>query len=144
MNTYYKSDSGSDSDFWDHEYNKHGTCFTSLRAKCQVFTQPGQNGTSSAVVGYFHEIVKQFRRTPTVKWLAEAGITPTNAHTYKLADLQSVLAKRHGGVPYIGCANKTVVNEFWYFNHVQGPLVNGRVSVLGSGCNIVQHPNYRR
>ncbi|CEH11963.1 Ribonuclease, T2 family [Ceraceosorus bombacis] len=121
MNTYYKDISGDDASFWDHEYNKHGTCFSTLRAKCQIPTR-GMNQTSAALVGYFEEIVRQFKRLPTYDWLASASILPSSTTTYPLASIQNVLTSKHGGVPYIGCnKNGTSLSEVWYYYHTRVP-----------------------
>ena len=119
MNKYYKSADGNDPSFWEHEYNKHGTCFSTLRPKCQTPTN-GMNQTTAAVVGYFEEIVKRFQNrehecvvipnlpqidssykpaVPTYQWLSEAGITPSSSKTYSLSSIQNALAKKHGGIP---------------------------------------------
>lgn len=128
MRTYY----GNDPSFWEHEYNKHGTCFTTLRAKCQL-PQPFQNQTSAAVIGYFQQIVRQFRQLPTYEWLEQAGITPSTDKTYKRADMEAALAKKHGGKPYLGCINKTLFDEVWYYYNVRGPLIHGQVGGAGAG-----------
>ncbi len=33
---YWKSNSGNDESFWAHEWNKHGTCISSLETQCFV------------------------------------------------------------------------------------------------------------
>lgn len=61
MTVYYKDISGNDPSFWEHEWNKHGTCFTTLRSYC-VAPRNGANQTVSALVGYFEEIVQRFQK----------------------------------------------------------------------------------
>ncbi|UZJ54678.1 hypothetical protein CBS101457_003998 [Exobasidium rhododendri] len=131
MKIYYKDVGGDDPSFWEHEYNKHGTCYTTLRPKCQI-PRPGMNQTTAAVVGYFEEIALQFERLPTFRWLADAGITPSTTKTYSKSQIQSVLAQKHGGIPYLGCVNSTTLDEFWYFFHTRGPLVGGQYLAIDS------------
>jgi ribonuclease T2 len=121
MRTYYENDPS----FWEHEYNKHGTCFSTLRAKCQLDLSPFLNQTSAAVVGYFQQIVHEFKQLPSYDWLAQAGITPDSTKTYKLTDIQNALAKKQGGLPYIGCYKGTL-SEVWYYYNVRGPLIHGQ------------------
>lgn len=81
----------------------------SLRGECQhtlKYRHLSQN--DQAMVGYFAEIVKQFKQLPTYKWLAEADIVPSTTMNYTLADIQGALSKKHGGIPYIGCRGKKV------------------------------------
>jgi ribonuclease T2 len=34
MNTYWKDYQGNDESFWEHEWDKHGTCISTLDPKC--------------------------------------------------------------------------------------------------------------
>lgn len=84
-------------------------CIHSLRGECQhslKYRHLSQN--DQALVGYFAEIVKQFKKLPTYKWLKEANIVPSTTQNYTLAAIQGALAKKHGGIPYIGCQGKKV------------------------------------
>jgi Ribonuclease T2 family len=55
--------------------------------------------------------------------LQRAGIIPSNTTTYTLTQLQSALQAQTGAIPYLGCGgNGTILEEVWYFNHVQGTV----------------------
>ncbi|EPQ31020.1 uncharacterized protein PFL1_01209 [Pseudozyma flocculosa PF-1] len=120
MDVNYKGYNGTDEDFWEHEYNKHGTCITTNRPECQI-PLPGISREDFVVLEYFKQIVRRFKALPTYDWLAEAGIVPSTNTTYSLKSIQDALAKKHGGIPYIGC-RKGELNEFWYFDTVKGQL----------------------
>lgn len=34
MNIYWKNDDGTDESFWEHEWDKHGTCIGTLEPSC--------------------------------------------------------------------------------------------------------------
>lgn len=121
MDEYYKSSDGDDEAFWEHEYNKHGTCISTMRTQCQPWKW-GISQADFAVLAYFRQIVHRFMALPTIDWLADAGIVPGDNATYALADVQSALAARHGGVPYIGCTDDGAMDEFWYYFFTRGPV----------------------
>lgn len=66
---------------------------------------------------------------PTYDWLSEAGIEPSSTKNYTRAEITSVLAKKHGGIPYLGCTGKgkNKLDEVWYFNNIYGPVAGGLV-----------------
>lgn len=119
----------------EHEYNKHGTCFSAMRSSCMPPPElrsgyvNGKNITAAdyAVLAYFQEIVKQFQSHPTYLWLNAAGIVPSNTTTYALSDVQMALKNATGAMPFIGCDDdaKEELTEFWYYNYVYGPLLGG-------------------
>lgn len=127
MRIYYENEPS----FWEHEQNKHMTCYSTLRAKCQLDFSPYINQTSAAVLGYFQQIVHEFKHLPTYKWLKEAGITPSATKNYTLTEVQNALTVRHGGVPYVGCYDGQL-SEVWYFFNVRGPLIHGQYVAANS------------
>ncbi|CAO1638236.1 unnamed protein product [Parajaminaea phylloscopi] len=141
MNEFYKTNQGDDADFWSHEANKHGTCYNTLKLHCQK-PRHGQTAGEAYIVHYFREIVLRFQKLPTYRWLAHAGIKPSNTTTYTLAQIESALERRFGAKPYIGCSKGNQLNEFWYFTYTHGPLVGGRYvptdSTTKSSCNATE------
>lgn len=78
-----------------------------------------------------------FLTAPTYKWLTQAGIYPSNTQNYTLTELQSALARHHGGkTPFLGCSNGgTRLNEFWYYYNTFGSIINGYYVPVESTTN---------
>lgn len=56
MNVYWKDYKGNDESFWEHEFNKHGTCISTLETKCYTDYEPQQE-----VLDYFNVTVNLFK-----------------------------------------------------------------------------------
>lgn len=62
MSTYWKDWRGNDERFWKHEWNKHGTCISTLRPDCYN----GYNEREE-MVDYFRKTIDLFRGLDTYK-----------------------------------------------------------------------------
>lgn len=111
---YFKDLNGNSSDFLEHEYNKHGTCYTTMRPQCQP-KLPWISQADFAVLNYFRQIAHKFQERPTYDFLAAAGIVPSSTKNYTLAQVQETLKQAHGATPFVGCNKKGEMNEFWFF-----------------------------
>ncbi|KAL5365519.1 ribonuclease T2-like protein [Aspergillus floccosus] len=121
MKTYWPDYQGDDESFWEHEWNKHGTCINTIEPSCYTDYSPQQE-----VGDYLAKAVELFKGLDTYKALSGAGITPDSSKTYKRSEIESALAKLHGGsTPYLGCKDGAL-NEVWYFFNVKGNLVDGQ------------------
>lgn len=60
MSEYWKDFRGDDSNLWQHEWNKHGTCISTLETHCYEDYLPQQE-----VVDYFDRTVEVFKDLPT-------------------------------------------------------------------------------
>lgn len=132
MQEYWKDYKGDDEDFWEHEYNKHGTCMSSLEPRCYPDFEPGQELTD-----YFTQTVNLFKQLPSYNWLAEAGIVPSSTVTYTAAAIQAALRAHHGFNVIINCKNKEL-DEIWYHYNVQGSIQTGKfipAATVGSPSN---------
>ncbi|KAK7229799.1 hypothetical protein V2G26_001969 [Clonostachys chloroleuca] len=130
MQTYWKDYQGNDESFWEHEFNKHGTCVSSLEPKCYNSYQPQEE-----VVDYFERAVQEFKNIPTYDWLSAAGIVPSTTKTYTLAQIQSALSSKHGQNVVIRCSSGAL-NELWYHFNVKGSVQTGTfvpAAPVGSG-----------
>ncbi|KYK56947.1 Ribonuclease Trv [Drechmeria coniospora] len=120
MNKYWKDNRGDDESFWQHEWNKHGTCVSTLEPRCYGDYQPKEE-----VGAYFDRTVALFKTLPTYEWLAEAGIKPSASKKYDIDAIQEVLERKHGAKVTLGCKGK-VLNEVWYHFNVRGSLQEGK------------------
>ncbi|CED84785.1 Ribonuclease, T2 family [Phaffia rhodozyma] len=119
MGTYWKDYQGDDESFWEHEFNKHGTCLSTLQPKCFNNFYPQQDA-----ITFFNKAVSLFKTLPSYTWLAAAGITPSPTKTYTLAQISAALEGKHGGGVTINCQGKKL-NELWYHYVVQGSVADG-------------------
>lgn len=60
MSIYWKDNRGNDPYLWAHEWNKHGTCISTLGTRCYVNYIPRQE-----VVDYFNKTVEIFQKLPS-------------------------------------------------------------------------------
>jgi ribonuclease T2 len=126
METYWKDYQGDDEDFWEHEFNKHGTCMSTLEPSCYPNYRPGDE-----VVDYFKRAVKVFKTLPSYDWLAEAGIVPSATATYTLTAIQAALTKHHGYNVIVNCNRNKELDELWYHYNVQGSIQSGEFVPVG-------------
>ncbi|KAI9172611.1 Ribonuclease T2-like protein [Paramyrothecium foliicola] len=126
MKVFWKDYQGDDEDFWEHEFNKHGTCMSTLEPACYPNYQPGHE-----VVDYFKRSVKVFKSLPSYEWLAEAGIVPSATETYTLAAIQAALTAHHGQNVVINCNRNKELNELWYHYNVRGSIQSGEFAPAG-------------
>ncbi|KAF3935053.1 hypothetical protein ABW20_dc0106976 [Dactylellina cionopaga] len=120
MNTYWKSDDGNDETFWEHEWNKHGTCISTFDPPCYSAGKAGQD-----IVDYMDKAVALFKDLNTYNILAASGILPSSTTTYALADLQAAIKKAHGQEATLNCKSGSL-NEVWYHFNVYGAAQNGK------------------
>lgn len=129
MQDYWKDYQGDDEDFWEHEFNKHGTCMSTLEPTCYPDFKPGQE-----VTDYFKRAVQVFKGLPSYDWLAEAGIVPSSTKTYTAAAIQAALRAHHGYDVIINCRNGEL-DEIWYHYNIKGSIQSGEfipVPTVGS------------
>ena len=122
--TYFKDLDGDFEGFLAHEYNKHGTCYTTMRTSCQP-QLPWISQADYAVLNFFRQIAHKFQERPTYDFLASAGIVPSSEKNYTLAEVQQTLKKFHGATPFVGCNSNGEMNEFWYFWNVYSSILDG-------------------
>jgi len=120
MQTYWLSDDESNEAFWDHEWETHGTCISTLDPSCYTGYTTGEEA-----VDFFTKVVSLFKTLPTYTWLANAGITPSSSKTYKLSAMNSALESAFGAPVVLLCQDTNVVYEIYYGFNVKGSLQNG-------------------
>ncbi|KAL4956838.1 ribonuclease T2-like protein [Aspergillus filifer] len=120
MSIYWKDYKGDDPNLWMHEWNKHGTCVSTLETHCYSDYYPQEE-----VVDYFDRTVELFHELPTYKTLADAGIVPSYTQAYSRREIEDALSKAHGATVTVRCRSHHL-QEAWYFFNVQGPLQTGQ------------------
>ena len=134
MERVWKNFNGNDESLWIHEFNKHGTCMTTIKESCYGSdTKPGQN-----IVDFFKKSVELFEDLPTFQWLAENGIVPSTEQTYTKRQIEDTLSARFGQPVFIKCNRFQAFQEVWYFHHLRGSIVTGEYlpipALLESQC----------
>lgn len=121
MRKYWLSDDGSVESLWLHEFDKHGTCMSTIRPECYG-AKPRRNQN---VYEYFNITVNLFKKLPTFSFLEKAGIVPSLNQTYTKSQIADALSAGFGGESvYFKCDKQNAISEIWYFHHVQGSLRN--------------------
>ncbi|KZS99004.1 ribonuclease T2 [Sistotremastrum niveocremeum HHB9708] len=123
MNTFWINQGDTNAHFWAHEFSKHATCFSTFDTKCYEPYIEHED-----VINFFDTVIAAYKTFPTGKFLASAGIVPSNSTTYSLAAMQNAVKAHTGAIPYFGCTGpeapnkdgRTIVDEVWHFNHVIG------------------------
>ncbi|THC99916.1 hypothetical protein EYZ11_000614 [Aspergillus tanneri] len=119
MRRFWKDNQGDDSHLWEHEWNKHGTCISTLETHCYDEYYPQQE-----VVEYFDKTVEVFHSLPTYKTLADAGIVPSYSKTYTRREIEDALSNAHGAYVSLRCRHSSL-NEVWYYFNIAGSLQTG-------------------
>ncbi len=142
MEYAWKDYQGNDSSLWLHEFNKHGTCISTLSPDC--YTDGSSSSTTEAIidqiaVDYYSTVVRLFKNLDTYKFFKNAGITPSSDTTYSYDALVSALSSGFDGkTAYIGCDKNNAISEVYYYYYVQGPIQYGTFkpidSVTTSNC----------
>ncbi|KAJ9105451.1 hypothetical protein QFC21_001822 [Naganishia friedmannii] len=101
-NKFWVNQGASNPSFWQHEFSKHATCFSSF--------DTGFNGSNNCygvtyqegedIVDFYETVALHYLKYPTFDWLSAAKIVPSNTTTYKLKQFQDALTGPSGGLPY--------------------------------------------
>ncbi|KAH3672825.1 hypothetical protein WICMUC_004047 [Wickerhamomyces mucosus] len=120
MEIYWKDYKGLDENLWLHEFNKHATCYSTLKSKCY-----GDNYIDNQNVYDFFQIsINLFEKVPTFNWLKSEGIIPSNFKTYTKLEILNALTKNFGYQPFISCDSNNALNQVWYYHIVKGSILN--------------------
>ncbi|KAI1625544.1 ribonuclease T2 [Exophiala viscosa] len=119
MDAYWLSLDGRDNHLWSHEWNKHGTCISTLDPGCYADENP-----DLAVLDYFVHATSLFQTLDTFSVLAEAGILPSDHERYSLSELEEAVEFSPHGYPVTFRCHSGELNEVWYHFSVKGSLRN--------------------
>ncbi|KAL1297199.1 hypothetical protein AAFC00_004769 [Neodothiora populina] len=119
MQTYWKDQSGGDESFWEHEWGKHGTCYSTLNPSCYT-----DYTAQEEVVDFFQQTVDLFQSLPTYDYLASAGIYPSSTQNYTETEILAALRAGHGAAASLSCDGHELYQVEYTFN-VRGSVANG-------------------
>ncbi|CAI4540503.1 CRB_1a_G0024410.mRNA.1.CDS.1 [Saccharomyces cerevisiae] len=125
LDLYWKSNNGNHESLWIHEFNKHGTCISTIRPEC--YTEWGANSVDRkrAVYDYFRITYNLFKKLDTFSTLEKNNIVPSVDNSYSLEQIEAALSKEFEGKKvFIGCDRHNSLNEVWYYNHLKGSLLS--------------------
>lgn len=131
MSQYWLNDNGDNEELWKHEFNKHGTCFSTILPSC--FTDDYQEFENA--VAFYQKTVEIWELLQTYDILLNAGITPSFNNKFSLSDIENALSNAHSGKKvYVGC-DKDAVSQIWYYHHVKGSILDGDLTPADSVAN---------
>ncbi|KAH6611815.1 ribonuclease Trv [Boeremia exigua] len=119
MKTYWKDYQGEDESFWEHEWAKHGTCYSTLKPSCYTSYK-----AQDELVDFLNTTITLFKDLPTYTWLLNAGITPSSTKTYTNAAITAALKAKFGATPILTCTSGAL-NQIQYAFNVRGSVANG-------------------
>ena len=124
LSKVWKDIHGDDHQFWAHEWNKHGTCFSTIKPDCygggNLLKDYKKNQN---IYDFFKTAYYLFEKVPTFKWLSEAGIVPSETKTYTKEEIQNAFKAKFGKEVFFKCDSNHAINEVWYYFNVKGSLL---------------------
>ena len=133
MNTYWKDYQGQDQTFWEHEWGKHGTCYSTLKPTCYTDYTPQEE-----VADFFQQTVDLFKGLDTYGFLKNASIVPSTTKNYTNAEVTAALRAARGVDATIECSDGQLEQVYYTFN-VRGSIADGTFVPAqpvgeGNGC----------
>jgi len=118
LNTYWPSYKNDNDAFWVHEWNKHGTCVTTLDPKC---FSPSDYRKGDEVVAYFRKTLELRQKYDLFAALARAGISPSldRSKGVPVMDYVNAVKKAYGVSTQFSCKGNVITEVKMYF-HVRG------------------------
>ncbi|OMJ22046.1 Ribonuclease Rh [Smittium culicis] len=117
MKKYWPSNRGDDDYFWTHEWNKHGTCVSTIDPKCydENTFKKGQD-----IVEYFNTTLALRNKYNLFDALARHNIFPNIPNTpnslYTLQQFKQAIKAEFGHEPNVRCIGNRLMEIFLYFN----------------------------
>ncbi|KAI8328358.1 RNase Sy [Chlamydoabsidia padenii] len=130
MKTYWPSYKGvsNNIDFWSHEWDKHGTCVSTLAPKCYSNYQQYQD-----VYDYFGKALELRQKYDLYSILNDAGITPGDS--YSADDFISAIQSALGVQVKVTCSGDDLEEVWLYFHVKNGDQYVPTDSVDSSTCS---------
>lgn len=84
LDLYWKSNNGNHESLWIHEFNKHGTCISTIRPECYAEWEANNIDKKRTVYDYFRITYNLFKKLDTFAILKKNNIVPSVDKTYSL------------------------------------------------------------
>ena len=126
MNQFWLALNGNDGQLWSHEWNRHGTCVSTLAPSCYTQSTYVEN---QDIVDFFSTTVSLYEKYDIYHTLAQAGITPSTSQTYTLDQLHAATSAQWGKDAVFRCRNGAL-NEAWVYFHTKGRSTTADAFVL--------------
>jgi len=121
METYWVDINGNNERFWQHEWGKHGTCYSTLDPTCL----PDGSPTGAEAVAFFQTVVNLFQQYNIYQALAAAGITPSTHNTYTESQLEAALGSAFGVKASFDCTHGHNLNQIYVYFTLRGSIIDG-------------------
>ncbi|PVV02612.1 hypothetical protein BB560_002930 [Smittium megazygosporum] len=118
MKSLWPSNQGDDNRFWTHEWNKHGTCVSTIEPKCY---DPDTFTKGLDVADYFKTVLDLVDKYPIYQILKSNNIVPTDVvkgkpkTLYELAQFKEAVEKELGYAPTVHCVGQRLNELRLYF-----------------------------
>lgn len=127
MTKHWLSLDSRNANLWAHEWNKHGTCISTLESQCydrdSSASGSSQELADGDVLDYFTHAALLYSTLPTFDFFARHGIVPSYENSYELDHLrQAIRDSQHGHEATIRCRNHNELSEIWYSFNVRADL----------------------
>ncbi|RKP34279.1 RNase Sy [Dimargaris cristalligena] len=125
MNQYWPSNRNNNNVFWAHEWNKHGTCVTTLDPKCYGDTYKPQQ----EVADYFNQVKGVYEANNLYQALSNQGIIPGSS--YPLVNMAAAIRRELGVEPRFSCRRGRIQEiRMWFYvkgstNYIPAPAMGG-------------------
>ncbi|KAG0196011.1 Ribonuclease T2 precursor (RNase T2) [Mortierella sp. GBA30] len=115
MTTFWPSNTGNNTCFWSHEWNKHGTCVSTLDPSCTSNPVEGKD-----VYDYFSKALELRSQYDLYKALAAKRIFPSQSRRFKTADIRAAIKAEFDVEPGLNCKNGNLAEVWLYFKVKNG------------------------
>ncbi|CEI90297.1 Putative Ribonuclease T2 family protein [Rhizopus microsporus] len=114
MNTFWPSYKGDNNVFWSHEWNKHGTCVSTLRPTCY-----GDKYVKyQEIPEYFEKALDLRDEYDVYGALSLSGVIPGN--TYNVNTFADAIQSRLGAQPKLNCTHSGTLSDVSLYFYVRG------------------------
>lgn len=127
LDTFWPSMYGNNPSFWSHEWNKHGTCVSTLEPHCYESYVPYQDAHD-----YFVTVINLFKRYDYVKALAKSGIRP--GRIYDREDIVKAFKTNLGLDATLKCRGKNLKEMHIHFLAAGRDILNPTESSERTSC----------